>query len=166
MVQLTFYWFLTFSQLYGDSSKNRKDFWQMLLHHIATISLICFSWVLNMVRAGMLVLVLHDTADVMLEIAKICKYANWQKSCNTMFACFVLTWIITRLYIYPKYVVYTTLFESAEIVGTAPVYYVMNAFMILLQILHVIWTYYITLVSIKALKTTGDIVKDERSDSE
>merc|ERR1712080_566239 len=111
-----------------------------MLHHAATISLIWFSWVLNMVRAGMLVLVLHDTADVLLDIAKMCKYANWQKMCNLTFALFVLTWIITRLYMYPKYVMYTTIFESAEIVGTAPVYYVMNAFMLLLQVLHVIWT--------------------------
>ena len=65
-----------------------------------------------------------------------------------MFATFVFTWIITRLYIYPKYVVYTTIFEVAEIVGVAPVYYVMNAFMVLLLVLHVIWTFYI----IKALE--------------
>ena len=165
MIQLTFYWFLTFSQLYGDSTKKRKDFWQMMLHHAASISLIYFSWVLNMVRAGMLVLVLHDMADVLLEVAKMCKYANWQKTCNMTFALFVLTWIVTRLYVYPKYVVYTTVYESADIVGTAPVYYVMNSFMILLQVLHVIWTYYIIKALIKALTSTGNIEKDERSSS-
>ena len=166
MVQLTFYWFLTCSQINGDSGKRRKDFWQMLLHHIATISLINFSWVLNMVRAGMLVLVLHDSADVLLEIAKVCKYANLQKACNSVFALFVLTWIVTRLYIYPKYVVYTTVFESAEIVGLAPVYYVMNAFMVFLLVLHVIWTYYIIKALEKALKQDGNIEKDERSSSD
>ena len=165
MIQLTYYWFLTCSQLYGDSTKKRKDFWQMLLHHVASIALICFSWVLNMVRAGMLVLVLHDMADVLLEIAKMCKYANWQKLCNMTFGAFVITWIVTRLYIYPKYVVYTTLFESSEIVGTAPVYYVMNGFMLLLQVLHVIWTYFIVKALIKALRSTGNIEKDERSSS-
>ena len=166
MVQLTFYWFLTCSQIYGDSGKKRKDFWQMLLHHAATISLINFSWVLNMVRAGMLVLVLHDSADVFLEIAKVCKYANLQKACNVVFALFVFTWIITRLYIYPKYVVYTTIFEVAEIVGVAPVYYVMNAFMVLLLVLHVIWTFYIIKALEKALKADGNIEKDERSSSD
>ena len=166
MVQLTFYWFLTCSQIYGDSGKKRKDFWQMLLHHAATISLINFSWVLNMVRAGMLVLVLHDSADVFLEMAKVCKYANLQKACNLVFATFVFTWIITRLYVYPKYVVYTTIFESAEIVGVAPVYYVMNAFMVLLLVLHVIWTFYIIKALEKALKADGNIEKDERSSSD
>ena len=165
MIQLTFYWFLTLSQVYGDSTKKRKDFYQMLLHHVATISLICFSWVLNMLRAGMLVLVLHDTADVFLEIAKMCKYAKWQKTCDAMFVLFTLSWIITRLYIYPKYVVYTTVFESAEIVGLAPVYYVMNGFMILLQILHVIWTYYLLKAVVKVIKSNGN-VQDERSSSE
>ena len=169
MIQLTFYWFLTFSQLYGDSTKKRKDFWQMMLHHAASISLIYFSWVLNMVRAGMLVLVLHDMADVLLELAKMCKYANWQKMCNLTFAIFVVTWIVTRLYIYPKYVVYTTVYESAEILFPTnfvpPVYYVMNTFMILLLVLHVIWTYYIIKALIKALNSTGNIEKDERSSS-
>ena len=166
MVQLTYYWCLTFSHVYGDTQKRHKDFWNLILHHAATIALICFSWVLNMVRAGMLVLVLHDTADVLLEMAKMCKYANFQRACNIMFGTFVFIWIFTRLYIYPKYVVYTTVFESAEIVGIAPVYYVMNAFMITLQVLHVIWTYYIILALIKAVKGTGDIEKDERSDSD
>ena len=166
MVQLTYYWFLTCSQIYGDSTKKRSDFWEMLIHHIATISLICFSWVLNMVRAGMLVLVIHDIADLLLEIAKMCKYSNYQKACNVMFAIFVFTWIYTRLYIYPKYVVYTTVYESAEIVGIAPVYYVMNAFMILLLVLHVIWTFYIIKALKKALKGSGNIEKDERSDDD
>ena len=83
-----------------------------------------------------------------------------------MFAIFVFTWIYTRLYIYPKYVVYTTVYESAEIVGTAPVYYVMNAFMILLLVLHVIWTFYIIKALKKALKGSGNIEKDERSDDD
>jgi len=165
MVQLTYYWFLTCSQIYGDSTKKRKDFWQMLLHHVATISLICFSWVLNMFRCGMLVLVLHDTADVLLEIAKMCKYAHWQKTCDMMFVLFTITWIITRLYIYPKYVIYTSVVESADIIGIIPVYYVMNGFMILLQILHVIWTVYLLKAVSKVVKSNGN-VKDERSGSE
>jgi ceramide synthetase len=165
IIQLTYYWFLTFSQIYGDSTKKRKDFWQMLLHHVAAISLICFSGVLNMVRCGMLTLVLHDTADALLEIAKMCKYAGWQKTCDTMFVLFTITWMITRLYIYPKYVLYTAVVESAEILGIPPVYYIMNFFMILLQILHVIWTVYLLKAVGKVFKSNGH-VKDERSSSE
>jgi len=165
MIELTFYWSLTFSQIYGDSTERRKDFWQMLFHHFITISLICFSWVLNMVRAGSLVLVLHDISDAFLEAAKICKYANYQKACNIIFGTFVVIWVITRLYLYPAYILKTTMIESIQIVGWANGYYVMNGFMVSLQILHVIWTYYILKALVKALGS-GNIEGDARSDSD
>ena len=43
----------------------------MTVHHIATIVLLYFSWVLNFVRIGSLVLVVHDSADTWLSVSKI-----------------------------------------------------------------------------------------------
>lgn len=40
----------------------------MFLHHVATISLITFSYVNNMARVGTLVMCLHDAADVLIEV--------------------------------------------------------------------------------------------------
>lgn len=40
----------------------------MFLHHLATISLITFSYVNNMARVGTLVMCLHDAADVLIEV--------------------------------------------------------------------------------------------------
>jgi hypothetical protein len=40
----------------------------MLLHHLATISLISFSYVNNMVRVGTLLMCLHDAVDVLMEV--------------------------------------------------------------------------------------------------
>ena len=165
LIQLTFYWYLTFSQVYGDSTKKRKDFWQMLLHHIATITLISFSWVSNKVRVGMLVVVLHDMADVALEIAKMFLYANFQKVSTTMYSVFAFTWIVTRLYIYPKYVLYTTMVELPKIIGIAPADILMIAFLIVLQMLHVFWTYFL-IKGILNFKKKGVVEKDERSDSD
>ena len=165
LIQLTFYWYLTFSQVSGDSTKKRKDFWQMLLHHIATITLISFSWVSNKVRVGMLVVVLHDMADIALEIAKMCLYANFQKTSTTMYKVFAVTWIITRLYIFPKYVIYSTMYELPEIIGIAPADIFMIAFLIVLQILHVFWTYFL-IKGILNFKKKGTVEKDERSDSD
>ncbi len=45
-----------------------QDFLLMFLHHVATISLITFSYVNNMARVGTLVMCLHDAADVLLEV--------------------------------------------------------------------------------------------------
>lgn len=65
MISISFYWALSISQFFDVK---RKDFWQMFIHHKATILLMCFSWVGNLTRIGSLVLVLHDCADIFLEV--------------------------------------------------------------------------------------------------
>lgn len=66
MISMAFYWSLCFSQFFDVK---RKDFWQMFIHHIATIALMCFSWVGNLTRIGSLVLLVHDCADIFLEVS-------------------------------------------------------------------------------------------------
>ncbi len=66
MIELAFYWSLVFSQFIDVK---RKDFWEMFLHHIATILLLSFSYIVNFVRIGTLVLVIHDFGDFWLEVS-------------------------------------------------------------------------------------------------
>ena len=40
----------------------------MFVHHLATITLITFSYINNMVRVGTLVMCLHDASDFLLEV--------------------------------------------------------------------------------------------------
>lgn len=40
----------------------------MFIHHLATISLISFSYVNNMARVGSLVMCVHDASDFLLEV--------------------------------------------------------------------------------------------------
>lgn len=68
MISMAFYWSLSFSQFFDVK---RKDFWQMFIHHIVTIVLLCFSWVANLTRIGSLVLLVHDSADIFLEVSVI-----------------------------------------------------------------------------------------------
>lgn len=42
----------------------------MFVHHLATIGLITFSYVNNMVRVGTLVMCLHDASDFLLEVRR------------------------------------------------------------------------------------------------
>lgn len=103
MFSLAFYWALCFSQFFDVM---HKDFWQMFVHHLATIALMSFSWVCNMTRIGSLVLLLlHDCADIFLEAAKMAKYAGYQKLCDAVFAVFTLLWIITRIGIFPMWII-------------------------------------------------------------
>ena len=74
----------------------RKDFMEMMIHHNATILLMMFSWTGHFTRIGTLVMILHDLADPLLELAKMFRYANYRRTCDSIFAIFSLVWIITR----------------------------------------------------------------------
>ena len=45
-----------------------QDFLEVVVHHVATIILMVFSWSNNMVRVGTLVLVVHDAVDYWMEV--------------------------------------------------------------------------------------------------
>ena len=76
----------------------RKDFFQNMVHHIVTIFLMMFSWSCHFIRIGTLVLILHDCADPLLELAKLCKYVKRNQLAEIIFGCFTLTWVFTRFF--------------------------------------------------------------------
>ena len=45
-----------------------QDFYEMIVHHIATIALIFMSYGNNMIRVGSLVLAVHDAVDYIMEV--------------------------------------------------------------------------------------------------
>ncbi|KAI4491287.1 hypothetical protein M0802_010220 [Mischocyttarus mexicanus] len=161
MISMAFYWSLSFSQFFDVK---RKDFWQMFIHHIVTIVLLCFSWVANLTRIGSLVLLVHDSADIFLEVAKMAKYANYQKFCDFIFVIFTILWIVTRVGIFPFWIIYSTLIEAPKLVPMFPAYYVFNTLLCLLLMLHSIWTYVIIKIAYNAFYA-GQMEGDIRSNS-
>ncbi|XP_051016300.1 ceramide synthase 5 [Acomys russatus] len=162
ITQLAFYWSLMFSQFIDVK---RKDFLIMSVHHLAAVTLITFSYVNNMIRVGTLVLCLHDLADFLLEAAKLANYAKHQRLCDTLFVIFGAVFMVTRLVVYPLWILNTTLFESWEIIGPYSSWWLFNGFLLVLQLLHIIWSYLIARVAFKAL-IQGKVSKDDRSDVE
>ncbi|VFV40009.1 lag1 longevity assurance homolog [Lynx pardinus] len=161
-MELAFYWSLMFSQFIDIK---RKDFLIMFMHHLATIGLITFSYINNMVRVGTLVMCLHDVSDFLLEAAKLANYAKYQRLCDTLFVIFSAVFVVTRLGIYPFWILNTTFFESWEMIGPYPSWWLFNGLLLILQVLHVIWSYLIVRIAFKAL-IRGKVSKDDRSDVE
>ena len=62
------------------NSVSLQDFWEMFIHHVATLALLILSWTNHMHRMGSLVLLVHDFADHWLELAKLARYAKYQVS--------------------------------------------------------------------------------------
>lgn len=157
MISLSFYWSSTFMHFF---EAKRKDFWEMLSHHIVTILLISLSWVCNYHRAGALILVVHDFADIFMEAAKSLKYAKLDKACDIVFAVFTINWLVTRLYIFPQ-IIYVTL----AYLPMYPVRLLFNALLIALLGLHCYWTFLLFQLLLTLLKTK-EITGDTRSSSE
>ncbi|KAM4610944.1 ceramide synthase 5-like [Polymixia lowei] len=162
VAELAFYWSLMFSQF---TDIKRKDFVIMLVHHLATITLITFSYANNMLRAGTLVMCVHDASDIFLEAAKLANYAKYQRICDALFVVFSISFFFTRLVIFPFWIVYSVLFESWEIIGPYQTWWILNGLLLTLQVLHIIWFYLIARIAIKAI-FKGKVSKDDRSDIE
>ncbi|OCT93032.1 hypothetical protein XELAEV_18016098mg [Xenopus laevis] len=160
--ELAFYWSLMFSQF---TDIKRKDFLIMFIHHLATVGLISFSYVNNMVRVGTLVMCLHDASDFFLEAAKLTNYAKFQRLCDSFFMFFAFVFVTTRLIIYPLWILNTTMFESWDLIGPYPSWWLFNGLLLVLQILHIIWSYLILHIAYKAM-IRGKVLKDDRSDVE
>ncbi|NWH61679.1 CERS2 synthase, partial [Geococcyx californianus] len=179
MIELSFYWSLLFSIA---SDVKRKDFKEQIIHHVATIILISFSWFANYIRAGTLIMALHDSSDYLLEVsplptapaasrvpfpphpapspqsAKMFNYAGWRNTCNNIFIVFAAVFIITRLVILPFWIMHCTVVYPLDLYPAFFGYYFFNFMMAVLQSLHVFWAYLIIRMAQKFItgKARGD----------
>lgn len=96
--QLSSYWFQMSTQCLDV---RRKDFFMILVHHLTCISLLIFSYSINLIRIGSLLIIVHDISDVFLEASKLLKYVHWRRSYCTCFTLNTVVWITTRLVIFP-----------------------------------------------------------------
>ncbi|KAI9023559.1 TLC domain-containing protein [Phycomyces nitens] len=88
----------------------RKDYRELVAHHIATITLIGFSYLFNFLRIGNAVFVCMDLPDALLALAKALNYVSPGPLCNGTFVLMLISWMYTRVYIY-GYIVLSTLIE-------------------------------------------------------
>ncbi|KAG5847843.1 hypothetical protein ANANG_G00130500 [Anguilla anguilla] len=162
MMELGFYWSLL---LCVSVDIKRKDFREQIVHHVATISLLGFSYCSNYVRIGTLVMLVHDSSDFLLESAKMFNYAKWRKTCDSLFVVFTVVFLVTRLVVFPSRVIHTTLVLSMEVFTPFFGYYFFNALLLVLQALHVFWAWLILRMVYKFI-FRGMVERDERSDEE
>ena len=159
MLEGGFYISLLFSLMRDNK---RKDFVEQIIHHLATIFLIVFSYVSNFVRIGSLVMAIHDISDILLEAAKCFNYAGYMETSSVAFALFAIIFIVTRIILFPYVILHTTWVKSMQFADPYPGYYFFNLMLFILQLLHVFWASTIVKMTVKLCK--GDMNKDDRSD--
>ncbi|EGD72295.1 hypothetical protein PTSG_00315 [Salpingoeca rosetta] len=133
------------------------DFWIMLLHHVVTVCLLAFSYFHNFHRIGMLVLMVHDVSDIFLDSGKCFHFLKWESFATVTFVGLITSWAMYRLYLYPTKLLYSAAFEGYEVTfvdeGHEPftMFYLLNIWLNILQVLHVYWFYLILKVAYKHL---------------
>eukprot|EP00286_Rhodomonas_abbreviata_P019320 CAMPEP_0181294894 /NCGR_PEP_ID=MMETSP1101-20121128/3850_1 /TAXON_ID=46948 /ORGANISM="Rhodomonas abbreviata, Strain Caron Lab Isolate" /LENGTH=307 /DNA_ID=CAMNT_0023399595 /DNA_START=315 /DNA_END=1238 /DNA_ORIENTATION=+ len=127
----------------------------------------------NYTRVGTTILLLHDLADIVLEGAKVLNYiANakgnkWLKlTVDILFGVFAVTFFVTRLVLYPRYILYSVIVEGVATFGCEfGGCFIFIGLLCALQCLHIFWFYLIMRMVFKLI-ANGGIEKDERSDDE
>ncbi|KAG7157366.1 LAG1 longevity assurance 3-like [Homarus americanus] len=135
----------------------------MMLHHMFTILLMVFSWTCNFVRVGTLVFFVHECVDIPLLFAKMLLYAGIQRLTDVIFAVFLISWLITRNYLYPFWIMYSVFVDATPYIQM-PAAYLFKGLLIGLLVLNIIWTVLIGGVLMKKL-CVGSL-EDVRSDGE
>ncbi|XP_026870935.2 ceramide synthase 2 [Electrophorus electricus] len=161
MTEISFYGSLLFSVAVDIK---RKDFKEQFVHHWATLILLSFSWCANYIRIGTLIMLVHDAADIFLESGKIFNYARWENTCNGIFILFTIVFMVTRLVIFPFWLIHCTWVYPLEQFEPFFGYYFFNALLMLLLVLHIFWASLIIRMVKKLL--FGEMKGDERSDEE
>ncbi|KAB0350787.1 hypothetical protein FD754_015644 [Muntiacus muntjak] len=119
ILEMSFYWSLLFSL---GSDIKRKDFLAHVIHHLAAVSLMSFSWCANYIRSGTLVMIVHDVADIWLECF----------DCNETFS---FVWFFRILY--------CTLILPLHYLQPFFSYIFLNLQLMVLQVLNLYWSYFI-----------------------
>ncbi|KAG0209636.1 sphingosine N-acyltransferase lag1 [Mortierella sp. GBA30] len=84
-----------------NTDMKRKDYTAMLVHHFITCTLIGGSYAMHLTRIGNAILVVMDVSDVFLAVPKMLKYQGYTTICDYLFGLFVISWAITRHYLFP-----------------------------------------------------------------
>ena len=151
----------------------RKDFWQMLVHHVSTCFLVWTAYFGPWIRIGSVIMVLLDPADVPLHVAKLLKYMSatskgkvvqvrMSNMCDGSFGLFAISFALMRIVCYPYVVWQATIgwdwktLPNEVRIGIGLLYILLG--------LQAYWFYLIASIVIKVLR--GGQVEDSRSDSD
>ena len=130
------------------SPTRRGDFREMMVHHIVTNTLIFFSSYYRFTRVGSMIFLIHDLSDVPIDMSKLANFVKWKSTTICCFVVMVLTWIVTRLVIFPFVICRSVVTESyVHMVKNGPMdpalhdaYYIMFYMLLAaLVFLHVTW---------------------------
>jgi len=129
---------LAFQLIY---ERAKPDFIEMFTHHITTCFLLFASFYANFVRIGTLVLFVHYVSDIPVYGAKIFVDTSCKITTFVNLLGMLSSWGYLRLYVFPAYIIRSTLWESALERATLGdlAWVTFNVALSLLFCLHIYW---------------------------
>ncbi|KAF8312227.1 longevity assurance proteins LAG1/LAC1 [Clavulina sp. PMI_390] len=170
------YWIQQLIVLILRLEKPRKDFTELVIHHLVTIWLVGWSYSVNLTYIGNAIFLTMDVSDVFLANAKLLNYLGLELTSSIAFAIFIPIWTYMRHYLNIRILISVwnefdlipmsaRSFEPAK--GIWMVWWMRYQIFIpilLLQFVNLFWSFLIWRILYRIL--FKGIVADERSDDE
>ena len=124
--------------------RHREDFPEYVLHHLMTWALILFSYSMNYIPIGAVILLVHDVSDIPATTLKLVVDTTSSLVESLVFGWLLISWAYFRLYVFPVRIIYRLITECYFVTVPAVNYTPMNmelAFLCGLMCLHVFWFY-------------------------
>jgi hypothetical protein len=145
---LDLYYIISLSYVLSDSIwllfiyESQTDFPLMLLHHIVTIALIGFSYLVNISQLGVVTLFSHDVTDIFVYLLRIIINTDLKDKYKIGFgSIFLFVYLYTRVYVFGKLFYLETVYANEWSLFLRILWY----FQILLLGMHAYWLYQIIL---------------------
>ncbi|KAF5363341.1 hypothetical protein D9756_000463 [Leucocoprinus leucothites] len=156
--------------------KPRKDYNELIAHHVVTIWLIGWSYLINLTLIGNAVFVSMDIPDVFLAFSKLLNYIQWNRAKIVAFVFFMGVWTYFRHYL--NLVILWSVWNEYDLVPETSRQWVWSQGtylagwmryqvfipLLLLQFINLFWYYLMVRILYRAVKTHD--ATDTRSDDE
>ncbi|KAJ7921751.1 longevity assurance proteins LAG1/LAC1, partial [Mycena leptocephala] len=176
----TAYWVQQFLVLALRLEKPRKDYAELVAHHVVTLFLVIVSYMTNLTLIGSAVYMSMDIPDMFLALSKLLNYIQLNTINNFVLAAFFVSWTYFRHYLNLR-MIWSAAFEVVKYLPcvflrlpvapslsgtTIPpfVHYGAIGALILLQMLNLFWYYLILRIIVRLVLTSK--AEDVRSDDE
>ncbi|CZR57282.1 probable longevity-assurance protein LAG1 [Phialocephala subalpina] len=167
------YWAQQAIVLLAGLEKPRKDYNELVGHHIVSLALIALSYRFHFTYMGLGVFITHDISDFFLATSKVLNYLD-HPIVGPYFALFVCVWIYLRHYL--NLVILWSEFNEFKTVGPyelnweteqykCQLSHIISTFLLAsLQSLNLFWLFYIFRIAYRFVFT--NVAEDDRSDND
>ena len=121
-----------------------SNYWEMVFHHLNTVSLVVGMTFMGHQRVGSLVFLIHTTTDITVHCARFMSNTVYSTMCAAVFIVGLMLWVYYRHYVFSLVVwqgwqsinEYERGFECNH-----PLHVILCTFLTFLCCMHVWWTY-------------------------